>query len=65
VAVSIDTGHGLGSDDLPHRAELILQTPGVRPIGSADELRCDVLGDDQEPDDLLAFVIASRRADLA
>jgi hypothetical protein len=67
VLVSNGAGHpyGLGSGDLPSLAELIRQTPGAHPIGSVDELRCDVFDDDQEFDDFLAFVAASRRTDLA
>ena len=67
VALGISTGHpyGLGRHDLPSLIELIGQTPGARPIGSVDELRCDVFEDDQELDDFLAFVTASRHAGLA
>lgn len=57
--------YGLGSDDLPPLEEIIRQTPGAHPIGSVDELRCDVFEDDQELDDFLAFVTASRHANLA
>jgi hypothetical protein len=67
VSVSTSAGHpcGLGCGDLPSPAELIRRTPGAHPIGSADELRCDVFEDDQELDDFLAFVAASRHANLA
>jgi hypothetical protein len=67
VLVSTSAGHpcGLGSDDLPSLAELIGQTPGAHPIGSVDELRCDVFKDDQELDDFLVFVTASRHAGVA
>jgi hypothetical protein len=67
VSVSASAGHpyGLGREDLPSLAELIGQAPGAHPIGSVDELRCDVFGDDQELDDFLAFVTASRHAGLS
>jgi hypothetical protein len=67
VTLSTSAGHphGLGSDDLPSLAELIRQTPGAHPIGSINELRCDVFEDDQELDDFLAFVTASRHAGLS
>jgi len=45
--------------------ELIRQTPGAHPIGSAGELRSDAFGTDEELDEFLAFVAASRHADLA
>jgi hypothetical protein len=67
VSVSTSAGHpySLGRDDLPSLAELIRQTPGIHPIGSVNELRCDVFEDDQELDGFLAFVTASRHAGLA
>jgi hypothetical protein len=61
LSTSAEYPYGLGSDDLPSLAELIRQTPGAHPIGSVDELRCDVFEDDQELDDFLAFVTASRQ----
>jgi hypothetical protein len=45
--------------------ELIRQTPGAHPIGSAAELRCDAFETDQELQEFLAFVRESRHADLA
>jgi hypothetical protein len=57
--------YGLGSDDLPSLAELIGQTPGAHPIGSVDQLRCDVFRDDHELDEFLTFVTASHHASLA
>jgi hypothetical protein len=67
MALSSGAGHpyGLGSDDLPSLAEVIGQTPGAHPIGSVDELRCGVFEGDQELDDFLAFVTASRHAGLS
>jgi hypothetical protein len=67
ASLSTSAGHsyGLGSDDLPSLAELIRQTPGAHPIGSVDELRCDIFEDGQELDDFLAFVAASRHAGLS
>lgn len=56
--------HELG-DDLTPLDELIRQTLGAHPIGSADELRCDAFQTDQELDEFLAFVAESRHADLA
>ena len=38
---------------------------GVRPIASVDDLRADVFDSDQELDEFLADLYASRRADLA
>jgi hypothetical protein len=46
VSTSARDPCGLDSDDLPPLAELVRQTPGAHPIGSVDELRCDVFGDD-------------------
>jgi hypothetical protein len=67
VTVSTSAGdpYGLGRDDLPSPADLIRQTPGAHPIGSVDELRCDVFENDQELDDFLAFVTASRHSGLS
>jgi hypothetical protein len=65
VSTSAGDSYGLGSGDLPSLAELIQQTPGAHPIGSVDELQCDVFEDDQELDDFLAFVAVSRRTDLS
>jgi hypothetical protein len=53
------------ADDLTPLEELIRQTPGAHPIGSADELRCDAFASDEELDEFLAFVAAQRHADLA
>ena len=65
LSTSAGPPYGLGSDDLPPLTELIRQAPGAHPIGSVDELRCDVFEDDQEFDEFLAFVAASRRAGFA
>jgi hypothetical protein len=54
-----------GSDDLLPLDELIRDTPGAHPISSVDELRCDAFETDEELDEFLAFVTASRHADLA
>lgn len=54
-----------GGEDLVPLDELIRQTPGAHPIESVDELRCDAFETDQELDEFLAFVTASRHADLA
>ena len=54
-----------GSDDLLPLDELIRETRGAHPISSVDELRCDAFETDEELDELLAFVTASRHADLA
>ncbi len=51
--------------DLVPLEELIRQTPGAHPIGSVDELRCDVFDTDEELEAFLAFVAESRHADLA
>lgn len=48
-------------DDLVPLTELIQQTPGAHPIASIDELRNGAF----ERDEFLAFVIQSRRVDLA
>jgi hypothetical protein len=52
-------------EDLTPLEELIRQTPGAHPIGSVDELRCDVFETDEELDEFLAFIAESRHADLA
>ena len=54
-----------GGEDLVPLEELIRQTPGAHSIESVDELRCDAFDTDQELDEFLAFVTASRHADLA
>ena len=38
---------------------------GLHPISSLDELRSEAFGTDAELEEFLAFVAASRRADLA
>lgn len=53
------------ADDLMPLDELIRQTPGAHPISSADELRCDAFGTDEELDEFLAFIAEARHADLA
>jgi hypothetical protein len=67
VATSTSTQHehDSGNEDLPPLEELIRQTPGAHPISSADELRCDAFETDEELSEFLAFVSASRHADLA
>jgi hypothetical protein len=57
-------GHRPDGDLLP-LDELILKTPGAHPISSLDELRSGAFGIDEELEEFLAFVAASRRADLA
>ena len=54
-----------GSDDLVPLEELVQDTPGAHPISSVDELRSDAFETDEELDEFLAFVAASRHADLA
>jgi len=51
--------------DLVLLDELFRQTPGAHPIGSIDELRCDAFDAEKELEEFLAFVTASRHADLA
>jgi hypothetical protein len=51
--------------DLTPLEELIRQTPGAHPVGSADELRSDAFSTDEELDEFLAFASASRHADPA
>ena len=53
------------SGDLLPLDELIRDTPGAHPISSVNELRCDAFETDKELDEFLAFVTASRHADLA
>jgi len=55
----------LGGTDLVPLDELIRQTPGAHPIGTLDEFRCDAFETDEELEAFLAFVAASRHADLA
>jgi len=54
-----------GSEDLVPLEELVRDTPGAHPIGSVDELRSGAFETDEELDEFLAFVTASRHADLA
>ena len=54
-----------GGEDLLPLEDLIRQTPGAHPIGSADELRCDAFETDQELQEFLAFVSQARHADVA
>lgn len=65
TSTSAEYWHDRGGEDLTPLEELIRQTPGAHPIGSADELRCDAFETDQELDEFLAFVGESRHADLA
>ena len=52
-------------DDLLSLGELLWKAPGAHPISSLDELRSEAFGTDAELEEFLAFVAASRRADLA
>jgi hypothetical protein len=54
-----------GSEDLVPLEELVQDTPGAHPMISVDELRSDAFETDEELDEFLAFVAASRHADLA
>jgi hypothetical protein len=54
-----------GGEDLIPLEELVRRTPGAHPISSVDELRSDAFETDEELDEFLAFVTASRHADLA
>ena len=54
-----------GSDALVPLEELVRDTPGAHPISSTDELRSDAFETDEELDEFLAFVAASRHSDLA
>jgi hypothetical protein len=65
TSTSAEQPQRAGSDDLLPLDELIRDTPGAHPISSADELRCDAIETDEELDEFLAFVAASRHADLA
>ena len=65
TSTSADYRHDRGGEDLIPLEELIRQTPGAHPIGSAEELRCDAFETDQELQEFLAFVSESRHADLA
>jgi hypothetical protein len=65
TSASAEYRHDGGGQDLVPLDELIRQTPGARPIGSVDELRCDAFETDQELEEFLAFVAESRHADLA
>ena len=51
-------------EDLLPLDELIRKTSGAHPISSLDELRSEAFGADAELEKFLAFVPASRRADL-
>jgi hypothetical protein len=67
IATSSSAGypqHQAG-DDLVPLEDLIAQAPGAHPIRSIDELRCDAFDTDEELDEFLAFVAASRHADVA
>jgi hypothetical protein len=65
TSISAEHKHDRGDEDLLPLEELIRQTPGAHPISSADELRCDAFETDEELSEFLAFVSASRHADLA
>jgi hypothetical protein len=60
TSTSADYRHDRGGEDLIPLEELIRQTPGAHPIGSAEELRCDAFETDQELQEFLAFVSESR-----
>jgi hypothetical protein len=49
-----------GGEDLITLEELIRRTPGAHPISTVDELRGDAFETDEELDEFLAFVTASR-----
>ena len=65
TSISAEHEHDRADEDLLPLEKLIRQTPGVQPISSADELRCDAFETDEELSEFLAFVSASRHADLA
>jgi hypothetical protein len=65
VAASTSAEYDRAGEDLLPLGELIRQTPGAYPIGSADELRCDAFETGEELSEFLAFVSASRHANLA
>jgi len=65
TSTSADRPQRAVSDYLLPLDELIRDTPGAHPISSVDELRCDAFETDEELDEFLAFVAASRHADLA
>jgi hypothetical protein len=65
TSTSAEHEHDRGDEDLIPLEELIRQAPGAHPISSADELRCDAFETDEELSEFLAFVSASRHADLA
>ena len=65
VSTSAEHPRRAGGDDLVPLEELIRRTPGAHPVASVDELRCDAFESDEELDEFLAFVTASRHADLA
>jgi hypothetical protein len=65
ASTSAEQPQRAGSADLLPLDELIRETPGAHPISSVDELRCDAFETDEELDEFLAFVAASRHADLA
>jgi len=54
-----------GGEDLLPLEELIRQTPGAHPIGSAGELRCNAFETGQELQEFLAFISQARHADVA
>jgi len=65
MTTSAEQPQRAGGDDLVPLDELIRDTPGAHAISSVDELRCDAFETDEEVDEFLAFVTASRHADLA
>lgn len=65
ISASAECPQHRATEDLVPLQELIRDTPGVHPIASMDELRCDAFETDRELDDFLAFVTTSRHADLA
>ena len=65
TSTSAEHEHDRADEDLLPLEKLIRQPPGAHPIKSADELRCDAFETDEELSEFLAFVSASRHADLA
>ena len=65
TSISAEHAHDRADEDPLPLEKLIRQTPGAHPIKSADELRCDAFETDEELSEFLAFVSASRHADLA
>jgi hypothetical protein len=54
VAASTSAEYDRAGEDLLPLGELIRQTPGAHPLGSADELRCDAFETGEELSEFLA-----------